>query len=151
MPITLATVRRFALALPDTTEAPHHDFGSFRVRGKIFVTIPPGGEHLHVFLPDDARDEALAAHPDWLEPVVWGRKVVGVRACLPRARAAVVKSLIQAAYTAKAATVPVRRPGPPTIEGYLAAFPPALIARITRWRLALNLSKRARRQGSTPR
>lgn len=35
--IRLAEVRRFALALPEATEAPHFDYASFRVRGKIFV------------------------------------------------------------------------------------------------------------------
>lgn len=34
----MATVRRFALQLPEITEQPHHHDGSFRVRGKIFVT-----------------------------------------------------------------------------------------------------------------
>ena len=55
MAVSLNTIRKFALGLPDTTEAPHHDFGSFRVRGKIFATLPPGGDLLHIFLPEHER------------------------------------------------------------------------------------------------
>jgi len=57
--VKLEDVRKVALALPDTTEEPHHNFGSFRVRGKIFVTIPPGGDLLHIFLPVEQRELAL--------------------------------------------------------------------------------------------
>ena len=47
-------MRAFALSLPATTEEPHFDMSSFRVRGKIFATVPPDGEHLHVFV-DEGR------------------------------------------------------------------------------------------------
>jgi hypothetical protein len=102
MAVTLDDVRKVALALPDTTEEPHHDFGSFRVRGKIFVTIPPGGELLHIFLPAEQRDLALAMDPEFLEPVHWGSKVPGVRARLPLARKATVLALVRQAYAFKA-------------------------------------------------
>lgn len=114
MPVTLASVRKLALSLPHTSEEPHHHFGSFRVRGKIFVTIPPGGELLHIFLPEQVRELALAMDPDFLEPVVWGAKVLGVRAHLPTARAATVLQLVKQAYEFKAASKPSRpRPQAP--------------------------------------
>jgi hypothetical protein len=109
MAVRLADVRKVALGLPETTEAPHHDFGSFRVRGKIFVTIPPGGELLHIFLPDEERELALAMDPAFLEPVVWGSKVLGVRAKLPLARRATVIELVRKAHAYKAATAPRSR------------------------------------------
>ncbi|HPU52571.1 MAG TPA: MmcQ/YjbR family DNA-binding protein [Burkholderiaceae bacterium] len=126
MAVSLDSVRTFALSLPDTTEEPHHDFGSFRVRGKIFVTIPPGEALLHIFLPEHERELALAAHPDSLEPVHWGAKVLGVRARLALTSAAVVTQLVRTAYDFKAASVPVRRPGPgpDTIDAYIDGFPP---------------------------
>jgi len=62
--VKLEEVRKVALALPHTTEEPHHNFGSFRVRGKIFVTVPPGGELLHIFLPVEQRELALV-HQHW--------------------------------------------------------------------------------------
>ncbi len=34
-------VRALALSLPEAEEHPHFDRPSFRVRGKIFVTLPP--------------------------------------------------------------------------------------------------------------
>lgn len=101
MAVKLEEVRKVALALPDTTEEPHHSFGSFRVRGRIFVTIPPGGELLHIFLPAGQRELALAMDPKFLEPVRWGSKVLGVRANLPRARKATVLSLVRQAYAFK--------------------------------------------------
>jgi len=102
MAVKLEDARKFALALPDTTEEPHHNFGSFRVHGKIFVTIPPGGELLHIFLPEQERELAPAMDPEFLEPVHWGSKVLGVRAKLPIARESTVLGLIEQAYAFKA-------------------------------------------------
>ena len=102
MAVKLEDARKFALALPDTTEEPHHNFGSFRVRGKIFVSIPPGGGLLNIFLPEEPREVALAMNPEFLEAVHWGSKVLGVRAKLPLAQKATVLGLIEQAYTFKA-------------------------------------------------
>ena len=116
MPVKLEEVRRVALALPDSTEEPHHNFGSFRDRGKIFVTIPPGGELLHIFLPAEQRDLALAMDPEFLEPVHWGSRVLGVRARLPLARKATVLRLVKQAYAFKCekASTGGQRPKPRT-------------------------------------
>ena len=37
----MSQLRIFALSLPDATEEPHFNYSSFRVRGKIFATVPP--------------------------------------------------------------------------------------------------------------
>lgn len=37
-------IRAIALSLPEAQEHPHFDRASFRVRGKIFSTLPPVGE-----------------------------------------------------------------------------------------------------------
>lgn len=105
----LEDARQFALALPGATEQPHHAYGSFRVGGKIFVTIAPGGELLNIFLPDAQRELALAMDPEFLEPVLWGGKVLGVRARLPLARKATVLGLIEQAYRFKAGQPTSRR------------------------------------------
>lgn len=110
MGVKLESVRKFALSLPETTEEPHHQFSSFRVRGKIFVTIPPGGNLLHIFLPSEERERALAMAPDYLEPVIWGSKILGVRVQLPRARRATVLALIRQAYSFKSEPTPLRAP-----------------------------------------
>ncbi len=98
----LATVRKYAMSLPEVTEQPHFHFNSFRVNGKIFVTVPPDGECIHVFVGDAAREQALALYPDFLEKLLWGGKVVGLRIALTPARTDVVKQLIRRAWTGKA-------------------------------------------------
>lgn len=98
----LETVRKFAMSLPEVSEAPHHEFGSFRVKGKIFVTFPPDQEFIHVFIPEALRDEALALHPEYIENLLWGGKVAGIRVRLAGADAAAVKRLVKAAWHHKA-------------------------------------------------
>jgi predicted DNA-binding protein (MmcQ/YjbR family) len=39
--MTHQDIRALALSLPEAEEHPHFDRPSFRVRGKIFVTLPP--------------------------------------------------------------------------------------------------------------
>jgi hypothetical protein len=98
----LAAVRKFALSLPETTEEPHFESASFRVRGKIFVTVPPGEQHIHVFVPEDAREQALALHPGCLEKLWWGKSVRGLRLSLEAAPAAVMQQLVRLAWEHKA-------------------------------------------------
>lgn len=107
----LATVRKFALALSDVTEDPHHHFSSFRYKGKIFVTVPPDEEHIHVFVSETDREVALAMYPAFIEKLFWGGKVVGVRVCLEKASASTVKSLVRAAYEQRSKPVPNARKG----------------------------------------
>jgi hypothetical protein len=97
----LDPIRKFALALEAVTEEPHHHFSSFRVRGKIFVTIPPGEDFLHVFVDDHGREVALALYPEFIEKLLWGGKVVGLRVSLKAAKASVVKSLVLDAYNTR--------------------------------------------------
>lgn len=94
--------RRFALSLPEVTEEPHFRYSSFRVRGRIFATVPPEGDHLHVFVGDEAREIALEVHPEFVEKLRWGAKVVGVRVALARAKPKVVTDLLAQAWTRKA-------------------------------------------------
>lgn len=96
-----AAARRYALALPGTTEAPHHTYGSFRVNGSIYATVPPGEEVLHLFVPDDVREAALAMDPGFVEPLTWGGKVVGLRVRLAPAPAATVQALLRQAHAHK--------------------------------------------------
>lgn len=95
-------VRRFALSLDDVIEAPHHEYSSFRVRGKIFVTVPPKGDVIHVFVEEEDRELAMALYPDWAEKLLWGGKVRGLRITLAPAPAAAVKRLVTQAYETRA-------------------------------------------------
>ena len=98
----IAQVRQCALALPDATEEPHFEYSSFRVRGKIFVTVPPDEKHIHVFVGESDREMALALHPAFLEKLVWGGKVRGLRVLLSKASLAVVSRLVREAWVHKA-------------------------------------------------
>ena len=98
----IESVRQLALGLPETTEAPHFNFGSFRVRGKIFVTVPPEGGYIHVFVDEQERLLALAMYPDAIEPLYWGEKVAGVRVNLRKAKSVAVRHLVTVAWKTKA-------------------------------------------------
>lgn len=96
-------VRRYALQLPGTTEAPHHKYSSFRVGGKIYATVPPDGEHLHVFVDEAEREYALAIAPDAFQKLLWGEAAVGLRIELGLAKTAAVERLLHCAWSRKAA------------------------------------------------
>lgn len=98
----LSTVRRFALSQPEVEERPHFDYGSFRVRGRIFATIPPDQKYLHVFAADDDRVRAFALFPEWAEKLLWAGKVVGVRVLLAKAPRPEVEALLLSAWRHRA-------------------------------------------------
>lgn len=65
-------VRAIALALPEAVEAPHFDRASFRVRGKIFATLPPGGELVVLRLPELVKESLKQSDPETIEPLPGG-------------------------------------------------------------------------------
>jgi hypothetical protein len=71
-----ATARTFALGLPVVTEEPHFDLGSWRVRGKIIATLPPGGERLRIYADPEEVRALVAAQPEAYEEVIWGQRAV---------------------------------------------------------------------------
>jgi hypothetical protein len=97
-----ADLRRFALSLPGVTEQPHHELGSFRVMGRIFVTVPPDREYIHVFISGQDREQALAVHPGFTEKLLWGGKVVGLRVHLANGDASPIRQLVRQAWGFKA-------------------------------------------------
>ena len=100
--MNLQSVREIALSLPEVTESPHFDSGSFRVKGRIFVTLPPDGQHIHVFVDEQERSRAMALYPRAIEPLHWGQKVLGVRVDLSGVGPEAVAGLIRAAWRGKA-------------------------------------------------
>ena len=96
------TIRTHALSLPEVTEEPHFDKASFRVHGKIFVTVPPDEKHIHVFVAEQDRELALAMYPEFVEKLMWGKRVAGLRVVLAKAKPAVVNSLVRKAWEYKA-------------------------------------------------
>lgn len=102
--MTLSDVRRFGLQLPATTEEPHHDMGSLRVKGKIFVTWPADGSRVHIFVSEPRARELAAANPTQCEVLTWGAKVAGLRVALPALDGAALQGWIGEAWAAKAPT-----------------------------------------------
>lgn len=98
----LDQARRIALALPEVTEEPHFQSTSFRIRGKIIATVPPENTFMHIFIPEEQREEAVATHSDCVEKLWWGGKVAGVRLILAKADTALVKQLLLKAWMGKA-------------------------------------------------
>ena len=80
-------VRGFALSLPEATEEPHFDSASFRIRGRIFATLPPEGDRAHVFVDQDETRAAVEEDPAAFHELWWGKKLSGVRVDLAAATA----------------------------------------------------------------
>jgi hypothetical protein len=101
-PVNLAVVRELALALPGATEEPHFDMVSFRVRGKIFATVPPDELHLHVFVDEAEIAACLAEDPGVFEPLLWGGKLRGLRVKLRAAAQDRISELLAESWRRKA-------------------------------------------------
>ncbi len=95
-------IRKFALSLPATNEEPHFESASFRIKGRIFATLPPSGEYAHIFVDDEQREMALAMYPEFIEKLIWGKKIWGVRVRLAKAKPPFVRALLTGAWRRKA-------------------------------------------------
>ncbi|MFT4540620.1 MAG: hypothetical protein ACI841_001756 [Planctomycetota bacterium] len=91
-----ATLRKIALALPDTSEQPHHGFPSFRTKNKIFATVPDD-THIHVMLDEDDIRSAVTTH-DCCEEMYWGKRLSAVRVDLTTATQALISDLLLDAW-----------------------------------------------------
>ena len=98
----VSDVRKYALSLPEATEEPHHHFGSFRIRGKIFATLPPGDQEMNVFVDEQRRELGLSMFPDAYEKLWWGKNIVGLKVLLSKADVDDVQDLLRNAYARKA-------------------------------------------------
>ena len=100
--MNLEEARRFALSLPETSETPHHEYSSYRVRGRIFATVPPDGEHLHVFVEEHETRASVAENPAAFEELWWGKRLVGVRVNLPAVESQPILEILEEAWRRKA-------------------------------------------------
>lgn len=97
----IEAARRFALALPETTEEPHFERTSFRVRGKIFATAAIDGSYLNVFVDDEQREIMVRVDPSAYETLTWGKKAY-LHVHLKKAKARDVETLLRSAWELKA-------------------------------------------------
>jgi hypothetical protein len=72
---TAADLRRLALTLPGTTEAPHFDRAAFKV-ARIYVTLAPDKRSANFMFTPDEQALKCAVAPDAFKPVpnAWGAK-----------------------------------------------------------------------------
>lgn len=74
--MTANQFRRLCLELPEAVEASHMDHPDFRVGGKIFATIGPGGEWGMVKLTPEQQRSYVRTEPDAFESFngAWGKR-----------------------------------------------------------------------------
>ncbi|KIF78516.1 hypothetical protein QR77_02485 [Streptomyces sp. 150FB] len=65
-----AEVRRIALSLPETVEKEAWGMPTFRVAGKMYITVPDDRTSFAVRCPRHERTELIAAEPEkfWVPP-----------------------------------------------------------------------------------
>jgi hypothetical protein len=97
----MADVRGWALSLPGCTELPHHDIDSFRVRGKIFATVPDD-ERVRIMVDEHEILAAAASHPDVCRPVYWGKRMACIAVDVAEAPEGLIRDLLAEAWLRKA-------------------------------------------------
>lgn len=73
--VTAADLRRIALSLPGTTEAPHFDRAAFKAK-RIFVTLAADGRTANLKLTPDEQEFKCQLAPEVFRPIDngWGRQ-----------------------------------------------------------------------------
>jgi hypothetical protein len=99
--VSLTELRRLALSLPETTEEDHHGIPSFRIRGKIFATVPDDA-HVRVFLAAEATQAAIDEDPAACAELWWGKRLQGVTVRLAHADHRRLAELLEDAWRGKA-------------------------------------------------
>jgi len=81
---------------------------SFRVRGKIFVTVPDA-THLRVIVDEMEIRAAVAENPEACQEFYWGKRLACVVVDLLHASPGLVKELLVEAWVNKAPRTLVRQ------------------------------------------
>lgn len=103
----LITAREAALGLPEATEADHHGMNSFRVRNKIFATVPDD-DHIRLMLEPEQITAAVAQFPVSAQQFYWGRRLAALVVTLADIDAEDLRDLICDAWRRKAPASLVR-------------------------------------------
>jgi hypothetical protein len=98
--VTLDAARAMALELPDVVEMPHHGFPSFRVRGRIFATIPDA-THLNVMIAEAGIRALAAARPEDCAERWWGKRLAALTIHLALAEEDLVREMLLEAWQHK--------------------------------------------------
>ena len=100
--MTADEFRQLALALPEAIESAHMGHADFRVRNKIFATLPDKSWGMVALTPEQ-QDDFGEAHPTMFDPVPggWGKKG-STRVHLEAADPVIVGQALLAAWRNKA-------------------------------------------------
>ncbi|WP_031510448.1 MmcQ/YjbR family DNA-binding protein [Streptomyces megasporus] len=110
-------VRRIALSLPETIEKEAWSMPTFRVAGKMYLTVPDDETSIAVRCPRHEREELIAAEPEkfWVPPheasSAWVRVRLAALEDAEELRDIVVDSWRQAAPDRLAEAFPELAPG----------------------------------------
>jgi len=99
--MTLDDARGLALALPEAAEQDHHGMPSFRVRGKIFATVPDDG-HVRVMVDEGEIRACVAQDPATFAEVWWGKRLSCVAVDLSTVERDQLAELLSDAWRRKA-------------------------------------------------
>jgi hypothetical protein len=99
--MTLDEAREVALGLAETTAQDHHGMESWRVRGRIFATVPDT-DHVRAMVDQDDIRAVVAQYPDACEEFWWGSRLACVVVDLGSAPGHLVKELLLDAWRRKA-------------------------------------------------
>jgi hypothetical protein len=100
--VKLEDAKKYAMSLPGTTEEPHFDMRSWRVNHKIFATVPVERGRLHIFVDESETRACVEEDPAAFEELWWGKKLVGVRVNLSKAKTSQVGELLEDAWSRRA-------------------------------------------------
>lgn len=101
MSTTFDEARALALTFPEASEEDHHGIPSFRVRGRIFATVPDA-EHLRIMLDAGGIHAAVAEHPAACQELYWGKRLACVVVELAAIAPAQLSELLIDAWFGKA-------------------------------------------------
>ncbi len=98
--MTPATFRKLALSFPDSTEEPHFERTSFRVKKKIFATmVSDGSEAMVKVVPALRCKDLLKEHPEvFFSHGYWTQKLGAIGVKLPKADAKLMRELLDGAW-----------------------------------------------------
>jgi hypothetical protein len=100
--VTLATVRRLALAFPGVEEGLSYGTPGFRVRGKFLARMWEDGEILVIKCGDDERDFRMKADPETFFVTDHYRGYPTVLVHLSRVREADLQAVLEEAWRRQA-------------------------------------------------
>jgi hypothetical protein len=103
----VAVARQLALALPEANEQEHHGIASFRIRGKIFATLPDD-DHIRIMVDEAQIHATVAEYPTVCAEFYWGKRLACVVVALGPASPELLQELLTEAWLGKAPKALVR-------------------------------------------